>query len=957
MCNLSPSGGDRLSATFPSALRSPSSVRGRGWLVSKLVRDPHRILLLGCDALLVAFLFLCHLATGRWPLLGSGLLMLNATVRHVAFRSEGGTLVVATCWRQVGRRLLAQKATHLWSRSGCLIYVLPGGVPGSRDVPCVPALADGPSGVFWKGCRVVTVTWDPQSRASVRGISPSGGRAQVTDLEQKGKTSFSLPRSALVPEPRMEVRRGAVVRPDCGGCGCLVHAGCSLAVSSSVGLVSLASVWFPNLVACPRCRVVLLVGPRPCGGVLRVCFRIVLLWFDPGCSSWHYSSCFRIVVLLPLVGVPAALAGKGLVIPTKPCSRGSPPYSLQVASFLVGSECVAAAAGGTCCERGCCFAHAAVGFVLGLRLWTLVRCSRSFSLLVLVEVRLPQNCVVLISGYCGVAFWVELVIVVLPSRLRCIAWLPYVLVRFSRTVGCCPGENGALVVLVEVLPEPVVLLPLSDVFSLLAICLGCILVMVSRTALGALGGGVVPWTVCLAMVLANLSSCSFFRFLSCAGGTSYVPRIERLVSFLAPYGLCQLVVWVVVLAGQFGAMSRTVATLVAKVPPPCVVLSVPCVPCEAAPVLLVWLACASIVPECVSACASAVLGGTSAGSPRVLLVWVSGGESLSVGLGLFQAIGAVGYCTLSVFSFSLIRALCLEGLRPVWPVLPFLACGFLRVAFGSFGACGGTLYSCSSGLFSCRLEPWCIVLHFGWLLVALSVVRQALVVCLWSRCFSFLWLRSHCVSLSDHEDDLVLWLVGPWYGPNAQFGLLSGVATDKERDGSIRRVLNLKATPCVSLSGCGRILVASEGGTLDVATCWRQVGRHLLAQKVTHLWSCSGCLVSVLPGGIPGSRAVPCVPTLADGPSGVFWKGCRACLCLLSLSWLRSSGVVSVVVATPVLFRCRVLTPDCYFGNPFLGAIHGGTVGCGSLTSWCAEGLLSHCVALAQPWLWVVALL
>ncbi|MQL68873.1 hypothetical protein Taro_001187 [Colocasia esculenta] len=25
------------------------------------------------------------------------------------------------------------------------------------------------------------------------------------------------------------------------------------------------------------------------------------------------------------VGVPAALAGKGLVIPTKPCSRGSPP--------------------------------------------------------------------------------------------------------------------------------------------------------------------------------------------------------------------------------------------------------------------------------------------------------------------------------------------------------------------------------------------------------------------------------------------------------------------------------------------------------------------------------------------------------------------------------------------------------------------------------------------------------
>ncbi|MQL90552.1 hypothetical protein Taro_023145 [Colocasia esculenta] len=34
----------------------------------------------------------------------------------------------------------------------------------------------------------------------------------------------------------------------------------------------------------------------------------------------------------------------------------------------------------------------------------------------------------------------ELVVVALPSRLRCIAWLPCVLVRFPRTVGCCPGE-------------------------------------------------------------------------------------------------------------------------------------------------------------------------------------------------------------------------------------------------------------------------------------------------------------------------------------------------------------------------------------------------------------------------------------------------------------------------------------------------------------------------------------
>ncbi|MQM17284.1 hypothetical protein Taro_050254 [Colocasia esculenta] len=36
--------------------------------------------------------------------------------------------------------------------------------------------------------QVVTVTWDPQPRASVRGSSLGGGRAQVSSLEQKGKT-------------------------------------------------------------------------------------------------------------------------------------------------------------------------------------------------------------------------------------------------------------------------------------------------------------------------------------------------------------------------------------------------------------------------------------------------------------------------------------------------------------------------------------------------------------------------------------------------------------------------------------------------------------------------------------------------------------------------------------------------------------------------------------------------
>ncbi|MQM18981.1 hypothetical protein Taro_051980 [Colocasia esculenta] len=48
-------------------------------------------------------------------------------------------------------------------------------------------------------------------------------------------------------------------------------------------------------------------------------------------------------------------------------------------------------------------------------------------------------------------------------------------------------------------------------------------------------------------------------------------------------------------------------------------------------------------------------------------------------------------------------------------------------------------------------------------------------------------------------------------------------------------------------------------------------------------------MVSVLSGGVPVSRAVSCMPALADDPSGGFQKGCRACLCLLGLSWLQAS--------------------------------------------------------------------
>ncbi|MQL98779.1 hypothetical protein Taro_031494 [Colocasia esculenta] len=53
---------------------------------------------------------------------------------------------------------------------------------------------------------------------------------------------------------------------------------------------------------------------------------------------------------------------------------------------------------------------------------------------------------------------------------------------------------------------------------------------------------------------------------------------------------------------------------------------------------------------------------------------------------------------------------------------------------------------------------------------------------------------------------------------------------------------------------------------------------------------------------------------------------------------------VSLLQVLEVLSGCRVLTPDCYFCNLFLGVVRGGTVGCSSLTSWSVRG--SHIFVL-----------
>ncbi|MQM20320.1 hypothetical protein Taro_053338, partial [Colocasia esculenta] len=170
-----------------------------------------------------------------------------------------------------------------------------------------------------------------------------------------------------------------------------------------------------------------------------------------------------------------------------------------VASFPTWSGCelqesVAAVAGCACFERGYWFARAAFGFVVGLcvrvgvsrrlrepacgvaftsaGLWSVKPVEGVLALLAvallwgesLLDVPLVVGvCVVFgLVCLCASLYWlvvnsgevlteflsvgsggrlfvvVLLVAVVLPSRLRCIAWLPCVLVRFPRTVGCCP---------------------------------------------------------------------------------------------------------------------------------------------------------------------------------------------------------------------------------------------------------------------------------------------------------------------------------------------------------------------------------------------------------------------------------------------------------------------------------------------------------------------------------------
>ncbi|MQL99674.1 hypothetical protein Taro_032398 [Colocasia esculenta] len=158
-----------------------------------------------------------------------------------------------------------------------------------------------------------------------------------------------------------------------------------------------------------------------------------------------------------------------------------------------GSECklresVAAIAGCASCERGCCFARAAVGFILGLRVYVgLTSFARAKQILVCRVAPLVECC--------DTYLWL------LPALCWLVANSGEVLPEFF-SVGS--GEELFVVVLVRV-PLPLGLLlyslksstVLPPWFEASVVCFPELLVVVRvRFALGTVPGLTVPWWFC-----------------------------------------------------------------------------------------------------------------------------------------------------------------------------------------------------------------------------------------------------------------------------------------------------------------------------------------------------------------------------------------------------------------------------------------------------------------------------
>ncbi|MQM22367.1 hypothetical protein Taro_055417, partial [Colocasia esculenta] len=573
----------------------------------------------------------------------------------------------------------------------------------------------------------------------------------------------------------------------------------------------------------------------------------------------------------------------------------------------------------------CVASSVSFGFVLGLRIRVGVSrrlrestCGVAFtgsglwsaepssSLLVLVEVRLPQNCVVLVSGCCGVALWVECGFLEL---------LVVVLVRFALRT------NGALVVLMEVLLEPVYVA--STVCCVLSV--GHLFGL--RSGDGSQNGS---WRFrwrsspsCLVFILlvAALSLCrdelSLFRLdylwyslpgccrsrcgafdrvsgrgagqvvflfifrVSLLHWWDFVCPQDREVGFVSPDGslLCLealVAVWCVALSACGGRSSASCCALLRA---NMVVALLKLL------VLRVFCFCGSLMESpFLLALSRSPIGGTpgvgpglcssfalSLGSEGARLgypvsVWFppevdmlsSTSAAISASVPFSDISGCLDLPTSDVFFGFASKRVPVEqfrGLKPgrrLFLLFSFLSPSLLLAEVerlppsysgglamvespaSSWGSGGASWSEEEVGYHDTREKATGNLSHSG---------SDRLVIAFPSA-FYFLF------SIVVEDGSCPSW----------------ALPSDEERDGLIRRILNLKATPCASFYGCDRAHVAfflrvttgssspsdfgryvafiSEGGALVIATGWRQVGRRLLTQKATHLWSHSGCLVS-----------------------------------------------------------------------------------------------------------------
>ncbi|MQM00457.1 hypothetical protein Taro_033192 [Colocasia esculenta] len=168
------------------------------------------------------------------------------------------------------------------------------------------------------------------------------------------------------------------------------------------------------------------------------------VWPDLGWWSWRCAVLFRYLVV-PYCSNPYWVLFARLT-PLLPSARGSSSQELgvrQVAEAAVASCVVSSSESEGCCS--CCCA-ACVESVVTRRVRAVAARLVLDSLAVVFlmwRTLLGKSSLVL----AGCELW-----------LRCIAWLPYVLVRFPRTICCCPGEGFSqdcfvLVSAVAVLPQ------------------------------------------------------------------------------------------------------------------------------------------------------------------------------------------------------------------------------------------------------------------------------------------------------------------------------------------------------------------------------------------------------------------------------------------------------------------------------------------------------------------------